>query len=72
MLINFEIERARRILREEFNEDPETWEAAHYALGAAVQRLHDACATPDVATIASTYRVVGELLDELAKASRPH
>lgn len=72
MLVRFEIERARRILREEFNEEPETWEAAHYALGAAVQRLHDACATADVETITSAFTAVGELLDELAKAPRLH
>lgn len=72
MLVRFEIERARRILREDFNEEPNAGEAEHYALGEAMQRLQDAYSEADFDMMATLHVAVGELMDEFAKASRIH
>lgn len=72
MLVRFEIERARRILREDFNEEPNAGEAEHYALGEAMQRLQDAYSEADFEMMATLHVAVGELMDEFTKASRIH
>ena len=85
MVIDLEIERIRRELREEaedvrcclraeWKEEPHEWEVQHVVFGGAVQRLHDAngCAAFD-----ETFRAVlkvdeaKEIL-KAALASRPH
>jgi len=69
MLVRFEIERARRILREDFNEEPNAGEAEHYALSEAMQRLQDAYSAADFEMMATLHAAVGDLIDEFAKAA---